>query len=117
MMLLSEMLKSLFSWSLLIWLSNLILQTASIIYFFIISLMISKTWEELHWAEVCWSLLWTLALSSQIFLIHASCDFASSQVSITIFKCIQFSQIIIPIIYGALLIIAFNYFFSSPFAG
>ncbi|XP_011879612.1 PREDICTED: uncharacterized protein LOC105568507 isoform X2 [Vollenhovia emeryi] len=78
LMITAENLESLYSWSLLFWLSSLSVHTVSNIYF-IIEWMLVKKWEVQSWPLISCLSIWLLAFLLQLLLLHAACDFASSQ--------------------------------------
>lgn len=82
LMIAGENLESLYSWSLLLWLSNLCLHIVSNIYF-IIKWMIVKHRDVEAWPLVSCLSCWLLAFFFQLLLLHIACDFASSQVKLS----------------------------------
>lgn len=81
LMIAGENLESMYSWSLLFWLSSLSLHIVSNVYF-IIQWMIVKHWDMDSWPLASCLCCWLLAFFFQLFLLHIACDFASSQVKL-----------------------------------
>ncbi|KAH0952734.1 Gr5 [Eciton burchellii] len=78
LMVAAENLESLYSWSLLFWLSNLSLHIVSNVYF-IITWMLMKSWDVVSWPVIYCLNIWLLAFFLQLLLLHIACDFVSSQ--------------------------------------
>ncbi|KOC65980.1 hypothetical protein WH47_12779 [Habropoda laboriosa] len=78
LMLSSEELASLYSWSLLFWLGNLSVHSVSNLYF-IIDWLILMPWTNIAWLRVfnMWS--WEVGFISQLLVIYIACDYTITE--------------------------------------
>ncbi|KAI4483268.1 hypothetical protein M0804_008323 [Polistes exclamans] len=74
-----ENLNALFTWAILLWLANLSIHSVSDLYFIIDRIL--NTWDDLHFPSVACLGSWFLAITSQLLILHISCDYASTQSS------------------------------------
>ncbi|CAK9812875.1 hypothetical protein ANTQUA_LOCUS7436 [Anthophora quadrimaculata] len=78
LMLSSEELASLYSWSLLLWLGNLSVHSVTNLYF-IIDWLILMPWTNIPWRLVfnMWS--WEIEFITQLLVIHIACDYTITE--------------------------------------
>ncbi|KAK9310687.1 hypothetical protein QLX08_000017 [Tetragonisca angustula] len=77
LMLLSEALGSIYSWSLFFWLANLSIHTISNLYFII-------DWVILNWSSIGWLLMfnmwcWLVGFAMQFLALHIACDYTTTE--------------------------------------
>ncbi|KAK2584718.1 hypothetical protein KPH14_007051 [Odynerus spinipes] len=77
LMIIGESLNSLYTSSLILWLTNLSIHSVTNLYFIIGRFL--SFWDDIKWPVIICLLLWLLMFTTQLLLIHVACDFTSTQ--------------------------------------
>lgn len=85
LMLSSETLGSLYSWSLLFWLGNLSIHSVSNLYF-IIDWVILTPWTNIAWPLIINMWCWLIGFITQLLALHIACDYTINEVILISFK-------------------------------
>lgn len=85
LMLSSETLGSLYSWSLLFWLGNLSIHSVSNLYF-IIDWVILTPWTNIAWPLIINMWCWLIGFITQLLALHIACDYTINEVVLIFFK-------------------------------
>lgn len=78
LMIASERLNDLYSWSLLLWLGNLCLHIVSGLYFIMTRLM---SWNIYEWRVISCLIAWLASFLGQLTLLTFTCDFTAFEAS------------------------------------